>query len=381
MTLELQGVSRSVGGRVHIHPTNLTLQNGTMNVLLGPTLSGKTTLMQLMAGIQKPTSGQIRFRGQDVTGIAVQKRNVDVLAFTGAFQTHLTGVDNLKFVCRVYGVDWKQILPFVEDPHFPLRLAAVDALVRLRHAPAIPVLIDALERSSGRFTEEYASGLRLLTNQPFRRHAPDWRRWWADHGEGFCTFNGLVVAAEALRAAGAVRTVAVLDLDLHYGNGTAALCADRPWLFNCSIYGNEYHRNVAYREVEPCRHRDGPNHVSFALPNGSGRAALEDALERGVAALTSWGRPDLVLYQAGADPYRASRVEEVLGSGRKFSVAETARLLTGRIGRFGIGRSRIAVLEALLRLRQTACHPGLVDHARVDVPTEKLVLDRLRDTR
>ena len=47
----------------------------------------------------------------------------------------------------------------------------------------------------------------------------------ADHGEGFCTFNGLVVAAEALRAAGRVRTVAVLDLDLHYGNGTASLCA------------------------------------------------------------------------------------------------------------------------------------------------------------
>ena len=47
----------------------------------------------------------------------------------------------------------------------------------------------------------------------------------ADHGEGFCTFNGLVVAAEALRAAGRLRTVAVLDLDLHYGNGTASLCA------------------------------------------------------------------------------------------------------------------------------------------------------------
>jgi len=46
--------------------------------------------------------------------------------------------------------------------------------------------------------------------------------------------------------------------------------------------------------------------------------------------------------------------------------------LTGRIGRFGIGRSRIAVLEALLRLRQTACHPGLVDHARVDEPSAKL---------
>ena len=126
----------------------------------------------------------------------------------------------------------------------------------------------------------------------------------ADHGEGFCTFNGLVVAAEALRAAGRLQRVAVLDLDLHYGNGTASLCEARPWLFNCSIYGNDYWQNQPYRDVENVRHRDGANHVSFALANGSGRRELLDALERGTAALLGWGRPDLVLYQAGADPYR-----------------------------------------------------------------------------
>jgi acetoin utilization deacetylase AcuC-like enzyme len=126
----------------------------------------------------------------------------------------------------------------------------------------------------------------------------------ADHGEGFCTFNGLVVAADALRAAGRVRTVAVLDLDLHYGNGTASLCASRPWLFNCSVYGNDYWLNTPYKDVDTRRHEDGPNHVSFALPNGSGRAALLEALERGMAAILAVGRPDLVLYQAGADPYR-----------------------------------------------------------------------------
>jgi acetoin utilization deacetylase AcuC-like enzyme len=126
----------------------------------------------------------------------------------------------------------------------------------------------------------------------------------ADHGEGFCTFNGLVVAAEALRAEGRVRSVAVLDLDLHYGNGTASLCATRPWLFNCSIYGNDYHENTAYREVETVRHKDGENHVSIALPNGSGRGELLTAVARGTAAILAWGRPDVILYQAGADPYK-----------------------------------------------------------------------------
>jgi acetoin utilization deacetylase AcuC-like enzyme len=126
----------------------------------------------------------------------------------------------------------------------------------------------------------------------------------ADHGEGFCTFNGLVVAADALVREGLARRVAVLDLDLHYGNGTASLCGARPYLYNCSIYGNDYHRNQPFRDVSVKRHEDGPNHRSYVLPNGSGRAAVLDALEAGTRDLLAWGRPDLILYQAGADPYR-----------------------------------------------------------------------------
>jgi len=125
----------------------------------------------------------------------------------------------------------------------------------------------------------------------------------ADHGEGFCTFNGLVVTIDALRAAGAVQRVAVLDMDLHYGNGTAALAPARPYLFTMSIYGNEYAQNQAFRDVSTRRHTDGLNHASIALPNGSGPAPMLAALEDGVARIRAWSRPDLLLYQAGADPY------------------------------------------------------------------------------
>lgn len=59
MALELKSVAKQVDGEVHIHPTDLTLAPGSFNVLLGTTLSGKTTLMQLMAGLERPTSGQI----------------------------------------------------------------------------------------------------------------------------------------------------------------------------------------------------------------------------------------------------------------------------------------------------------------------------------
>ncbi|MFN8642746.1 MAG: histone deacetylase [Candidatus Binatia bacterium] len=126
----------------------------------------------------------------------------------------------------------------------------------------------------------------------------------ADHGEGFCTFNSLVVAADVLHGSGRAGRIAVLDMDLHYGNGTASLAPARPHLFNLSIYGNDYDRNQAFRDVETVRHADGPNHQSIALPNGSGREAMLAALDEGVRRILAWGRPDLLLYQAGADPYR-----------------------------------------------------------------------------
>lgn len=124
----------------------------------------------------------------------------------------------------------------------------------------------------------------------------------ADHGEGFCTFNGLVVAADALKIRREVQTVAILDLDLHYGNGTAALAATRPYLTALSIYGNDYQANVGYRDVTARRHEDGPNHFSVALPAGCEGRRLNEILEQHLPTLLKSGKPDLLLYQAGADP-------------------------------------------------------------------------------
>ncbi|WP_404385210.1 ABC transporter ATP-binding protein [Caenispirillum salinarum] len=76
MTLELRNVSKVVGRETHIRDVSMTLEGGTLNVLLGPTLSGKTSLMRLMAGLDAPTSGQVIMNGTDVTGVPVQKRSV-----------------------------------------------------------------------------------------------------------------------------------------------------------------------------------------------------------------------------------------------------------------------------------------------------------------
>ena len=88
--------------------------------------------------------------------------------------------------------------------------------------------------------------------------------------------------------------------------GTASLAADRPWLRALSIYGNDYWNNVPYRDVRERQHEDGPNHFSVPIipSGGSDRRVLLDALEKNLGWILEAGRPDLLLYQAGADPLR-----------------------------------------------------------------------------
>jgi len=76
MSLRLHGVSKALDGEMHIYPTDLELQKGTMNVLLGPTSAGKTSLMRLMAGLDKPDTGRVFWDGTDVTGQRVQSRDI-----------------------------------------------------------------------------------------------------------------------------------------------------------------------------------------------------------------------------------------------------------------------------------------------------------------
>ena len=109
MALELRNVSKRVGAETHIYDTSLVLESGSFNVLLGTTLSGKTTLMQLMAGIQQPTSGTILFRGADVTGQAVQKRNVSMVYQQFINYPNFTVYENIASPLRVAGISAAEI--------------------------------------------------------------------------------------------------------------------------------------------------------------------------------------------------------------------------------------------------------------------------------
>jgi len=94
-----------LGRRLVLDHVNLVLERGRHIGILGRNGAGKSTLIRLLSGAEMPTRGRIH-RGMTVSW---------PLAFTGAFAPHLTGLDNLKFVCRVYGVDWRPLVPFVEE--------------------------------------------------------------------------------------------------------------------------------------------------------------------------------------------------------------------------------------------------------------------------
>jgi len=99
--LELKEVSKKLAGETHIYPTSLKLEPGHFNVLLGTTLAGKTTLMQLMAGLEKPTLGEIWFDGKHVTGVAVQKRNVSMVYQQFINYPNMSVFDNIASPLRV----------------------------------------------------------------------------------------------------------------------------------------------------------------------------------------------------------------------------------------------------------------------------------------
>ncbi|GGA87147.1 ABC transporter ATP-binding protein [Brucella endophytica] len=101
--LELRNISKKVGGAYHIHPTNLVLPRGSLNILLGPTLSGKTSLMRLMAGLDRPSEGAILFDGRDVTSTPVQKRNVAMVYQQFINYPTLSVYENIASPMRVAG--------------------------------------------------------------------------------------------------------------------------------------------------------------------------------------------------------------------------------------------------------------------------------------
>ena len=125
MSLELKNVEKKVGLETHIYSTNLKLEKNTINILLGSTLAGKTTLMQIMAGLDKPTSGEIWFNGENVTGKEVQKRNCSMVYQQFINYPNFTVFENIASPLKIIGVKHDEIKARVGKVAELLKLSAM----------------------------------------------------------------------------------------------------------------------------------------------------------------------------------------------------------------------------------------------------------------
>jgi glycerol transport system ATP-binding protein len=103
--LELRDVSKRIGNENHLDSISLRLEKGTLNVLLGPTLSGKTSLMRIMAGLDRPTTGEVWSDGVNVTGLPVQKRNIAMVYQQFINYPALSVYENIASPLRISGSD------------------------------------------------------------------------------------------------------------------------------------------------------------------------------------------------------------------------------------------------------------------------------------
>ncbi len=124
---------------------------------------------------------------------------------------------------------------------------------------------------------------------------------FADHGEGYCCFNDFAVAIRQGQHDGTLRRALVLDLDVHQGNGTAAIFADDPSVFTVSIHGES---NYPFRKTES----DLDIGLPDATPDSEYLAALEEALAVIDRVGAAGGSFDMVFYLAGADVFVGDRL-------------------------------------------------------------------------
>src|SRR4029079_224860 len=103
MSVTLDHVTRTVDGIPTIRDVSLTLERGTLSVLLGPTLAGKTSIMRLLAGLDKPTTGRVLANGKDVTGTDVRRRSVAMVYQQFINSPSLSVYENIASPLRVQG--------------------------------------------------------------------------------------------------------------------------------------------------------------------------------------------------------------------------------------------------------------------------------------
>ncbi len=120
---------------------------------------------------------------------------------------------------------------------------------------------------------------------------------YPDHGEGYCVLNDIAIATRVLQRDGLAERVAIIDCDVHQGNGTAAIFQHDPRVFTFSVHGEN---NFPARKEQ--------SKLDLHLPDGIGDDEYLSLLHEHVPRLLDEFQPDFVFYQAGVDPFERDRL-------------------------------------------------------------------------
>ena len=185
----------------------------------------------------------------------------------------------------------------VHTPEYVARLTTgtlSDAELRLLGFPWSPALVERSYRAVG---GTLGAARQALGDGVAMNLAGGTHHAFPDRGEGFCVFNDVAIAVRTLRAEGRIRRAAVVDLDVHQGNGTHAIFADDAETYTFSMHGG---RNYPFHKV--------PGTLDIELSDGVGDDDYLALLAESLPRVLSEGRPDLVVYLAGADPHERDRL-------------------------------------------------------------------------
>ena len=169
-----------------------------------------------------------------------------------------------------------------------------DAELRLLGFPWSPALVERSYRAVG---GTLGAARQALNDGVAMNLAGGTHHAFPDRGEGFCVFNDVAVAVRTLRAEGRIRRAAIVDLDVHQGNGTHAIFAGDAETYTFSMHGG---RNYPFHKV--------PGTLDIELDDGTTDTQYLGLLSEALPRVLTAGRPDLVVYLAGADPHERDRL-------------------------------------------------------------------------
>ena len=193
----------------------------------------------------------------------------------------------------VAGADW---VGRVHEPAYVARVMAAACTPAEEKRIGFPVDERVARRSRRATAGTWLAGRLALAHGLACNTAGGSHHAGPEGGAGFCVFNDVAVAANALLEAGAARRIAVLDLDVHQGDGTARIFADEPRVLTISMHAaRNYPEDKAASDID------------VALPDGLGDDDYLAELDALLPRVVAFG-PDLVFYNAGVDPHAADRL-------------------------------------------------------------------------